>query len=137
MGSKHEPGDASYEKKARAGLKTKSFKDRRTETVYGTIFEACRNLPCILAGRAGHRCVGSVTGHHVRSVGAGGQDRENCVPVCVSAHAMCHGQIWGWSASRVESEFGLSLSGSAVAVTGWLDDGGDLEFGGPFGGRDL
>lgn len=64
-------------------------------TRYGPYHAWVATLPCLLADRPDHRCAGRITGHHVRSVGAGGRDRGNEVPLCERAHRAVHraGQV--------------------------------------------
>lgn len=59
-------------------------------TIYGPYHEWITGLECLLRGRADHRCAGRVVGHHVRSVGAGGVDPGNEVPLCDRAHREVH-----------------------------------------------
>lgn len=65
---------------------------RRTEDlVYGSHHFWIRTLPCCLIGHPEHRCgyypdrPGN-EGHHLRTVGAGGRDRNNEVPACPVGH---------------------------------------------------
>ncbi len=47
--------------------------------------------PCLLFGVPRHVCwLGSVEGAHVKSRGAGGDDRANLVPLCLTAHREQH-----------------------------------------------
>lgn len=67
----------------------------RDGLVYGRYHEWVGHLPCILAGIDGHACRSYrdgqlVKGHHVKSVGAGGKDRGNEVPMCFTAHIEVH-----------------------------------------------
>lgn len=48
-------------------------------------------MPCLRRMRdPDHRCVGAVVGHHVKSVGAGGKDYANEVPLCAGSHFTLH-----------------------------------------------
>lgn len=58
--------------------------------VYGPYHDWVGTLDCLIGERPDHRCAGRVTGHHVRSVGAGGKDRGNEVPLCERAHREVH-----------------------------------------------
>lgn len=59
-------------------------------SVYGPYHEWMAGLPCLLRDHPEHRCAGRVAGHHVRSVGAGGKDLGNEVPLCERAHREVH-----------------------------------------------
>ena len=58
--------------------------------VYSEHHEWIATQPCVLAGLQGHKCMGIVVGHHLKTVGSGGEDRNNQVPVCESAHSLFH-----------------------------------------------
>lgn len=75
-------------------------------TVYGPYHRWIGTLDCLLAGRPDHRCAGRVTGHHVRSVGAGGKDVGNEVPLCERAHRQLH-RI---GRTSFEERYGLELA---------------------------
>lgn len=65
----------------------KRRKKRQDEgLVYGPYHQWIATKPCILSGVREHKCIGDVVGHHIRSVGAGGQDYGNEIPVCALAH---------------------------------------------------
>lgn len=83
-------------------------KRRRREAgeVYGAFHRWLSTLPCILMDAPGHECLGTVTGHHVKSVGAGGKDWANEVPVCADAHAELHHA----GRETFETRYGLDLS---------------------------
>lgn len=59
------------------------------DVVYGSFFRYVRTLPCAVMGE-GSPCIGAVDGHHMRSVGAGGQDAANTVPLCRGHHSEWH-----------------------------------------------
>ena len=60
-------------------------KGRKDEgAVYGEYHDWIATHPCIL--RALHSCEGVVVGHHLKSVGSGGEDAGNEVPMCEAAH---------------------------------------------------
>lgn len=86
---------------------------RREEAgqVYGPYHRYVKTLPCILAGRSGHTCWGPVTGHHVKTVGAGGLDERNEVPCCVMAHREIHAGARGF-----EREWGIDLVREATRM---------------------
>ena len=75
-----------------------SRRARREEAdlVYGTHHEWIGTLPCVLAGLQGHVCEWydgiPTVGHHLKSVGSGGEDRRNQIPVCGKAHAEFHAE---------------------------------------------
>lgn len=62
---------------------------RATEDqVYGSFHRWVKTHPCAIAGE--HECIGPVDGHHLKSVGSGGVDAGNCVPLCRAAHTEIH-----------------------------------------------
>ena len=72
---------------------------RREEAgeVYGPYFKWMVGQPCEAAN--GH-CVtwAPTVGHHVKTVGSGGKDAENLVPLCVLHHRMAHdGNLWTYA----------------------------------------
>lgn len=77
--------------------------------VYGPYHAWVGTLDCLLRKHPGHRCGGRVTGHHLRSVGAGGTDVGNEVPLCGRAHREVHriGQ------RSFATRYGLDLRGEA------------------------
>lgn len=64
-------------------------KRRAADDVYGSFFRYVATLPCAVMGE-GDDCEGKVTGHHIKSVGAGGKDAGNLTPLCVRHHRMIH-----------------------------------------------
>lgn len=66
-------------------------KKRRKDAgeVYGPYFGYVSKLPCMLIGNF-HHCRGLNTAHHLKSVGAGGHDEQNLVPICQGGHAELH-----------------------------------------------
>jgi len=54
--------------------------------VYGWFHIWVRRFPCMI----GVYCQGDVVGHHVKSVGAGGQDLGNECPLCAAHHREIH-----------------------------------------------
>ena len=82
--------------KLRARRVPKAFRQRRDPQVMAWI----HTQPCVIAGRrptiAGyqllepHQCCTPVEGCHVRSRGAGGDDRANLVSMCRSMHTQQH-----------------------------------------------
>lgn len=82
--------------------------------VYGWYHREVKRRQCIGWGHPHHACevMGprrNIEGHHVTSVGAGGKDRGNEVPVCPKLHDQVEGKVWGWSRSRVEKMLGVGL----------------------------
>lgn len=90
----------------------------KTPDVYGELYEACRNLPCVLQGHPDHvwQCTGGGDAHHVKRVGAGGKDKENLVPMCRHLHSMCHGHVYGITERDVEKTYGIDLKKKAVEI---------------------
>lgn len=70
------------------------------------------NLPCAVRVHPDHRCIGKGPAHHLKTVGSGGKDEENCVPACIQFHTECHA-----SEKKVEARYGLDLKG--IAVEAW------------------
>lgn len=63
----------------------KRMKKRADEgLVYGPYHDWIGKQACILASL--HSCGRVVVGHHLKSVGSGGVDRGNEVPMCTQAH---------------------------------------------------
>lgn len=79
--------------------------------------EWIRALPCILSGKmiahGQHICWGAVQVCHVKTRGAGGPDRKNCVPMCASAHDQQH--VIG--IREFEQRWGVSLKTIARQLT--------------------
>jgi len=73
-------------------------KRKAGDRVKGSYFRWAKTKPCTFLFRGNHRCWGGMTAHHVRSVGAGGEDFENCLPVCEGMHSEIHSstkeEIW-------------------------------------------
>jgi hypothetical protein len=59
------------------------------DKVYGSYFRYVKDFPCAVQGE-GVECFGEVTGHHLKSVGSGGQDAGNLVPLCAGHHTEIH-----------------------------------------------
>lgn len=83
---------------------------RAAGLVYGPHHEWMKGRPCVLTGL--HRCMGPVTGHHLKSVGSGGEDRNNQVPVCEAAHREFHDRPlsemcdrYGWDFRSIACEY--------------------------------
>lgn len=55
---------------------------------YGEYHQYIKTLRCLLEHTG--ECLGPVTGHHVKSIGAGGQDEGNEIPLCVQHHTEIH-----------------------------------------------
>jgi hypothetical protein len=59
--------------------------------VYGPHHQHVKALArCVMAGIAGHVCGGEWDSHHVKTVGSGGKDAGNVVPMCRDAHREVH-----------------------------------------------
>lgn len=70
---------------------------RREEAdlVYGSIHEFVKQQPCVLVGRQGHVCGffedrPRIESHHIKSVGSGGEDRNNTLSCCPKLHDEFH-----------------------------------------------
>jgi hypothetical protein len=98
--------------------------------VYGEIHEFTKRLPCTLEGHGDHTCDfypperRGVESHHVKSVGAGGQDRNGTVPLCPAAHDEVHRLgLTTWC-----DRYRMDLRSIACEVTARFDaETGDLE----------
>src|SRR5688572_27318572 len=55
-------------------------KRKADDLVYGSFFQWVKTHPCAAEGE-GVECFGEVTAHHLKSVGSGGQDAGNLVPL--------------------------------------------------------
>lgn len=58
--------------------------------VYGDFHRWCATRPCAIAKVPGSGCTGVVAGHHRKTVGAGGKDASNEVPLCTKHHTEVH-----------------------------------------------
>ena len=74
--------------KRRAPIRPGRRKPRPAD-VYGEYHRWIKTLPCTFDGIRGG-CFGPIDGHHVRSVGAGGKDFANEIPVCRTHHREIH-----------------------------------------------
>ena len=78
--------------KVRAPLKKRNAKRqarrRADDDVYGSYFRYVKSLPCSVRGEG--QCFGEVTGHHLKTVGSGGKDAGNLVPLCYGHHREIH-----------------------------------------------
>lgn len=86
------------------------------EQIYGVIYEVAKKMPCCLARHPKHKCQGDVTGHHMKSVGSGGVDFMNVVPVCWALHQLVHGMD-NMTQERVEVFFEIDFGEIAKDVT--------------------
>jgi len=93
-------------------------KARRKEAgeVYGPYYAWTTEQPCALAGKTGHRCYyvpeRGREAHHVRSVGAGGKDAANILPLCSLHHDLAH----SLGAQEIKRRRWLDLKAEAVAL---------------------
>lgn len=55
--------------------------------VYGSYHRWIGTFPCAV----GRDCFGAVKGHHLKTVGSGGEDVANEVPLCIKHHSAAHG----------------------------------------------
>ena len=84
----------SWWEKVRAPL-PKTNKERRrrrreADEVYGSYHQWVSQQPCVLASYPRSGCFGKITGHHLKSVGAGGRDADNEVSICAKHHVQLH-----------------------------------------------
>ena len=95
---------------------------------YGRYHRWVASLPCIAHGKG--VCIATTErarteAHHLRSIGAGGHDYGNEVPVCPRHHDMLHtiGQY------RFEKKYGLDLQAKAEEVRRrWDERENDLAY---------
>jgi hypothetical protein len=82
--------------------------------VYGPYHRFVGTLRSCIVGRspAIYCFVSTVAGHHLKTVGAGGRDYGNEVPLCASHHSLLH-RI---GPSRFEQLYGLNLEAEAELV---------------------
>lgn len=66
------------------GRSKRRIDDEGRKVVYGPIFEAVSKLPCMICSNP------EGPAHHVTTVGAGGKDKENLVPLCPKHHNEVH-----------------------------------------------
>ena len=93
----------------------------RGEAVYGPYHTWVKGLACHVA----ISCEGPVDGHHLKSVGAGGQDHGNEVPLC----RLHHRQIHQMGLSRFEALHGVRLKLRAARLAKeWESLQGDLAY---------
>ena len=59
------------------------------DRVYGSFFRYVCTLNCAVEGE-GDLCFGPITGHHLKTVGSGGEDAANTTPLCYRHHRMIH-----------------------------------------------
>lgn len=64
---------------------------QEADLVYGTHHQAIKTFTCDLIDHQHHKCGyfedrPKVEGHHLRSVGSGGEDRNNEIPACPVLH---------------------------------------------------
>lgn len=59
------------------------------DRVYGSYFRYVKGFPCAVEGDR-DECLGEITGHHLKSVGSGGQDAGNLAPLCAKHHTAIH-----------------------------------------------
>ncbi len=78
---------------------------------YGPYHDYVARQKCVLWTR--RECFGRVTGHHVRSVGAGGRDHGNEVPLCLKHHHELHTV----GRRTFEREYGLDLKSIAQQIS--------------------
>lgn len=61
---------------------------KQKRIVNKAFLKSCRGKPCVVSN---NECFGQTVGHHVTSVGAGGNDTpDNVVVLCVYHHRLIH-----------------------------------------------
>ena len=100
--------------KARKADKSKRrFANLRDEAYQGWI----RQQPCAISGRKWFDeypavCDGAVQCAHLKARGAGGADRDNCLPLCAKHHYQQHEM----GIKSFQEAFGLDLAAVAAAL---------------------
>lgn len=84
--------------------------------VYGPLYDVVRQYPCAFHNLT-IPCFGQSGPHHVKTVGSGGRDHENVIPVCMAHHSMLHGQYYGITAKDFCEEHGIDLDEVAKEYT--------------------
>ena len=82
----------------------------RGDRVYGPYHKWISTLPCVIGGN----CFGPVKGHHVKSVGARGEDFGNEVPLCVKHHD--EGHTGGWKSFAAKYSIDLQERAYRLAI---------------------
>ncbi len=77
--------------------------------VYGPYHDWMAHFPCLI--NVG--CYPQAVGHHVKTVGAGGQDFKNEVPLCV----IHHGEVHRIGRKAFERKYGLDLAAIAEQIS--------------------
>lgn len=80
--------------------------------IYGPYHEWVKTLPCLCKDNISTKCGGPVDAHHVKSVGAGGKDYANQVPLCRLHHQLLHTVGRGW----FEDVYGFTLTTEAKRI---------------------
>lgn len=100
-------------------------KARRKEKdeVYGSYHWKIESLFCILSFDTRHECRSfpgrkPIEGHHVKSVGSGGKDRGNEVPLC----PLAHDEVEQIGRKTFEAKWGVNLKQEAKAAERRIDD---------------
>jgi hypothetical protein len=78
----------------------------RGDEVYGSYHWWIKNWPCLFFDRG--ECSGSISGHHVKSVGSGGRDARNEVPLCAYHHRL--GDDIGWKSFQKRMKTDLKIA---------------------------
>lgn len=73
-------------------------------------------MPCALRGY-GPSCMGRSGAHHVKTVGSGGMDKDNLIPVCMVHHSILHGGRYNYTARDFCKQHGLDLKQIAAEYT--------------------
>lgn len=89
--------------------------------VYGPLHRFTKTLPCLLIGRVpGHVCIGSVSSHHVKTVGSGGVDLYNTANICEGFHR--EGHSIGWETWQAKYRVDLPAEARRVTLR-WIAEG--------------
>lgn len=90
------------------GLGRARKRRRKLGRIYGEYHDFVSTLPCVV----GFYCGGRVAGHHLKSVGAGGRDYGQEVPLCTLHHQAVH----TLGRSGFEERFRVDLDVEAESV---------------------
>lgn len=98
--------------------KARQERREREGLVYGPIHDFVKSQPCVLVGNQHHRCGffadrPRIESHHIKAVGAGGQDENNTVSVC----PVLHDELESKPLSEVCRKYHIDFKSTAAELT--------------------
>lgn len=96
--------------------KARKAKRKADGLVYGPYHDFVGTLPCLLRTNVIHMCRGTVRGHHIVSVGAGGVDEGNEVPLCDAGHTLSMKSVHALGRESFEAYWKIRLEEEARRV---------------------